>query len=331
MKCNTCKKKIYCNYHEFPNGIYIVPKNKDDSVHQCEKLHIYARNFVHIDDINDFTDGEFYGFMSIFQYTSLYANDDSLKKDKNLANYILNSLFFINNHFCPDPYLIMGLVPMGEVSYDTASSLELLSLLSKIYELTGDLDSALKCEIIKNGIESEPNENLSRLYNLKEQTNSENKLDVQDNLLVENLRKKILIVEREIKSFLRKRLTPIKLKEIFPRSYDMAIKPANNQYGFFELENDDIFQYLTWGSLHFILSENNDTSRNENAQSPKELNFNISPKILQYIHINKKFRNDTDHYSDEVTIDEKMSENDKIILNANCNECIEYFQKRKQT
>ena len=312
MKCMThCGEDVDYQREEFPNGFYVVPRNIDQSIHLCEKLHdddetIHSVQLMHADI--EF-DNDLLSFMYEFQHEILPLNDEEIKKNKKFAKKILNYLFFLNNHICSDPYLESLNI---DLSYDTTSDLTYLSIISKIYELQNDFESAIKCEILKHQIDGSTSKNILELY----RKDRENYLN-EDSHSVAAIRDKLRIVENEMTNLIRTKIDETKLEQFFPIAYAQAVKDRKKNHSDYP-EKKDLLDWMTFGSLHSVLG-------NWSKNAPKELQFNIQKITYRLTELND-MRNRNDHHKKPQPLDEFMSENERMIKSLMCDECIEYLK-----
>lgn len=314
MKCMThCGEDVNYERHEFPNGFYVVPRNKDQSIHLCERLHQYddTNLMVPINHADFELGNELNGFFYEFQFLSMEVTDEEIKKNKKFANQVLNYLFFLNNHLCSDPYL-ENLISQTELSYDTTTELENLSIISKIYELQNDFESAIQCEMIKFEIDGSITKNFGELV----RKNNEN-YSKEDSYSVAAIREKIRIVENSMVNLIRTKIDETALKQFFPTAYDQAIRDRNREEPI-QHEKKDLLDWMNFGSCRFILDK-----RSKNT--PKELQFDIK-HISTLLKLVNKFRGRVSHQNQPQPLDEYMSENERIARSLICDECIKYLK-----
>lgn len=315
MKCMTyCGEDVYYERHEFPNGFYVVPRNKDQSIHLCERLHENDDEYLMIPlnlasfEVNE----EINSFFYEFQFLTDKITDEEIKKNKKFANQVLNYLFFLNNHLCSDPYLENLSTQLSGLSYDTTTELENLSIISKIYQLQNDFESAIKCEIIKFEIDGTMTKDLHELV----RKNNEN-YSKEDSYSVAAIREKIRIVENSMVNLIRTKIDETALKQFFPTAYDQAIRDRNREEPI-QHEKKDLLDWMNFGSCRFILDK-----RSKNT--PKELQFDIR-RISTLLKLVNKVRGRVSHQNQPQPLDEYMSENERIARCLICDECIKYLK-----
>ena len=312
MKCLTlCGEEVYYERHEFPNGYYLVPRNNDHSVHECEKIRTDGWTYPTTNDVGSLLDSEINNFLYEIQDFLFDTTDEKIKNDKYFANEILNTLFFINNHFCSDPFLYMG--EFTNLSYDANSELPNLSMISKIYELQNDFESAKKCEMIKFEINGSISKNFPELLRKDKENYS-----IEDSHSVAAIRYKLRIIEDEMTNLIRTKIDEATLEQFFPdvcsKAFDRRKKNESDHP-----EKKDLLDWMDFGDRRSVLG-------NWSTKVPEIFRFKINKVINWRLNELNIARNRIDHHTKPQPLDEFMSENERMMKSLMCDQCIEYLK-----
>jgi hypothetical protein len=368
-----CSEDVTYHRSEFPHGEYLLPLNSDGSIHRCPVLRSDEDDVFtqHNAIIADAETGQQYGEL-LYELQMIILPDIAEIYSQSDPEYLVITEFlkklFLINHICPEPFTegitnsyplengvasILGWIRLlyhhigDENSSNEAKRLEkainfsasiyysknnpqLEELSEKRSEISDEMPIKDLEEIIKNCAESTENRLKSNETDLEE-----TKIDYNDNenYSVPKLLEYHTEIERELKSYLRKRISVEDIEKYFLSCYNRATKNLKNRVGLVKRSNNDIIEYLTFGdALKIIKKEHNIKKKDHHKMSEFEKNprfdFKIDKIHLTHLEYVKDVRNDTSHITeknDDILIDS----NDRLIIYLAYLQLTEFFKTAK--
>jgi hypothetical protein len=193
--------------------------------------------------------------------------------------------------------------------------------LSLQYESLGDFESAIRARLIQEKITYDQTEKILEL--VKKQNDfkiTDDELIIEFNLTAKELRDKYYRkVENIIKSFIRKKYLNIKyFKNDFPEFYEKANNLREKSTSNIDRTNDDVIEYLSFGSCARILKD----KKTDKDNSWNEIEYDIINSA--YYVVDR--RNEIEHDSDD-DLDKRISKESKVLGYIYSKKIIDFFEK----
>ena len=344
IQCRTgCQKQVNYEHFDFPDGfVYHLPRNLDDSIHDCKNLHLphnlegHLKSTISGNSIKksfnlDLWSPDEIEFEKIFQEKNkdpknldelmklfentpnLYAFEyDGLLLGKNVTNHkrLLNAQ--MRCILFPTPFL----------SNPSSMGFSDIIDLSITYELLGDIESSICARLIQEKITHDQSKKILELVKKQNRFNkTDDELIIEFNLTVKELRNKYYRkVEKVIKSFIRKKYLNVSdLKNDFSIMYDKANNLREKSTMYIERTHDDVIEYLSFGNCVTIL-------KNKKSEKEKQPWQEIEYFVINYAYFIVERRNEIEHDSDD-ELDKRISKESKILGYIYSKEIIDFFEK----
>ena len=341
IQCRTgCQEQVNYEHFPFPDGfVYFLPRNLDGSIHDYKNLRLShdikgqvsseQGKIVKTFDMDLWSPDEI-EFEKIFREKNKETNNaEELRKlvenapnlyafeydgllvgksvslKERLLNAQMRCIMF------PTPYLpnpsFMGFSDILDLSIT--------------YELLGDFESAIRARLIQEKITHDQTEKILELVKKQnDYTKNDDELIIELNLTVKELRDKYYRkVENVIKSFIRKKyLNMNDFKNNFPELYDKANNLRARSTSNIERTNDDVIEYLSFGSCARILKD----KKSEKDNPWNEIEYDIINSA--YYVVDR--RNEIEHDSDD-DLDKRVSKESKVLGYIYSKKIIDFFEK----
>jgi hypothetical protein len=341
IQCRTgCQEQVNLEHFPFSDGfVYLLSINLDGSIHDCKNLRLSHDIKGHVSSEQgkivktfdmDLWSPDEVEFDKIFREKNKDPNNaDELRKlvenTPNLYAFEYDGLL-VGKSVSPKERLLNAqmrciMFPTPYLSNPSFMGFSDIVDLSITYELLGDFESAIRARLIQEKITHDQTENILEL--VKKQNNFEKtdeELIIEFNLTAIELRHKYYRkVENIIKSFIRKKYSNMKFfKNDFPRFYEIANSKREESSSNIKRTNDDVIEYLSFGSCAKILK----IKKFEKGNSWDEIEYDIINSVFYIVDR----RNETDHYSDD-NLDSHMSKESKVLGYIYSKNIIDFFEK----
>tara|TARA_B110000438_G_scaffold204656_1_gene196376 strand:+ start:114 stop:1256 length:1143 start_codon:yes stop_codon:yes gene_type:complete len=374
IQCRTgCQDQVNYEPFHFSDGfVYFLPKNLDDSIHDCKNLRTPARihrviakedgkivrefdvpirtwspEEAHFQDIQDnegiqgpngiqnLTPEEWKDLFhaSPNQYYQEYSNVawkniepvslniDLCKDFRSIMDSMKKKIFHERDSIKKSLINIQMRCILFPTPFITKEMISDIIDLSNHYLMLNDFESAIRARLIQEKISHNQTENILEL--VKKQNDfkkTDDELIIEFNLSVKELRDKYYRkVENVIKSFIRKKyLSMNDFKNDFPKFYEKANNLRENSTSNIERTNDDVMEYLSFGSCVKILKD---------KKSDKDNPWNeIEYDIINSAYYVVDRRNEIEHDSDD-NLDKRISKESKVLGYIYSKKIIEFFEK----
>ena len=353
-----CSEDVTYHRSEFPHGEYLLPLNSDGSIHRCPVLRSDKDDVFtqHNAIIADTETGQQYGEL-LYELQMIILPDIAEIYSQSDPEYLVITEFlkklFLINHICPEPFTegitnpyplengvasILGWIRLlyhhigdenssneakrlekainfSAVIYYSENNPQLEELWEKRSEKSDEMSIKDLEEIIKNCAESAENRLKSNETDLEE-----TKIDYNDNenYSVPKLLEYHTEIERELKSYLRERISVQDIKKYFLFYYNKAVRLSEQRFGLVKRSNDDIIEFLTFGdALKILNKEHNiktdDLSKMSEFEKNPCFDFKIEKIHLAHLEYVKDVRNDTSHIT-EKNDDNLIDSNDRLAI-----------------
>jgi hypothetical protein len=374
IQCRTgCQEQVNYEHFPFPDGfVYFLPKNLDDSSHDCKNLRTPTRThrviakeegkivrefdlpirtwspeeayFQDIQDnhgipgpngIQELTKEEWEDLFhaSPNQYYQEYSdvawkNKDGVKLNIDLSKNFRDIIDTYAKEKHHDIKLIKKslsniqmrciLFPTPFIIKDTISD---IIDLSNHYLMLNDFESAIRARLIQEKITHDQTEKILEL--VKKQNDfkkTDEELIIEFNLTAKELRDKYYRkVENIVKSFIRKKYSNVQnFKNDFPKSYEIANNLRKKSTSNIKRINDDVIEYLNFGSCAKILK----IKKNQQENSWDEIENDIIYSVYSVV----ERRNEIEHDSDD-DLEKRISKEAKILGYIYSKKVIDFFEK----
>jgi len=193
--------------------------------------------------------------------------------------------------------------------------------LSLQYESLEDFESAIRARLLQEKITHDQTEKILEL--VKKQNDfkkTDDELIIEFNLTAKELRHKYYRkVENITKSFIRKKYLNVKyFKNDFPKFYEKANDLREKSTSNIERTNDDVIEYLSFGSCARIIKD---------KKSDKDNPWNeIEYDIINSVYYVVDRRNEIEHDSDD-NLDKRISKESKVLGYIYSKKIIDFFEK----
>jgi hypothetical protein len=194
-----------------------------------------------------------------------------------------------------------------------------IMILYQTYKILSNYECALKAILIQNYISHDQDDEIMELY---EKINSKKELEIKDEVkktavyIRNNYFRKI---EKLIKSFIRQNYSLVSLKSHYSKYVISAEKTMKIDSNLVSRENDDLFEFLTFGQIVRILRKN----KEKFVQPFTEIEWSVLDK-LSYI-VDR--RNEWEHLSDD--LEKNVKEKAKLISYWFSMDVIGFFENLK--
>ena len=193
--------------------------------------------------------------------------------------------------------------------------------LSLQYESLKDFESAIRARLLQEKITHDQTDKILEL--VKKQNNfkkTDDELIIEFNLTAKELRDKYYRkVENITKSFIRKKYLNVKyFKNDFSEFYEKANNLREKSTSNIEPLNDDVIEYLSFGSCARIIKD----KKNDKDNPWNEIEYDIINSV--YYVVDR--RNEIEHDSDD-NLDKRISKESKVLGYIYSKKIIDYFEK----
>jgi hypothetical protein len=364
IQCRTgCQEQVNYEHFPFPDGfVYFLPKNLDDSIHDCKNLHISPTigtiSFWKDDHIVDRKNVEIESWSpeeKNLQEKLSEKNASDLKDNleiKNLIESTPNLYEFeydgILNHGNIGGIEEFGVERIGYHSEDIKKRLlnvqmrcilfptpflsnpSLLGFsdlvdLSLQYEALKDFESAITARLIQDRITQDQSKFILELVNKQKNIKNNTEEVLVAKISATELRNHYYPkVENLLKSFIRKKYDIFSnLKHDFPKFCDYAEKLRIQSSQYAKHTHDDVIEFFTFGQCVKILK----IKKIENNELSEKNEWNlIEWDIIQNAEFVKARRNELAHLTEE-DIENSITTESKIVGHIFSKQIIDFFEK----
>jgi len=348
IQCRTgCEEQVNYEHFPFSDGfVYLLPKNLDETIHDCKNLHIFEwcpgnaegnpegkKTHELLKKLNHKVPEDYEKIKKIienipdnyeFEYDQILHMDMLLHNDgkgghklltpndkQDLKKSILNTQMRCT--LFPTPFL------PNPAWYKFHSDIIDLAVL---YEMLSDFECAITARLIQEKITHDQTEKILELVKKQKNIGDEKKEKIIEvNISALELRDKYYRkVENVIKSFIREKYPVLgNLQKDFPNLYFKANELRSNPSKHITYSHNDVIEFLSFGACVKILKYNRKNKEKEDWNV-------IDYDIIDYAYYVVNRINDMDHYSDE-KIEESVSKDSKALGYIFSNDIIDFFEK----